>query len=137
MVVLVHIASCLMYSCTVFSCQAVKESVRTLPSVSRLDMLLVLLHHQAAPQTNFPLNVKGTPSLSQTHVSQERLDTLSLQQATTESIDKRGLLLLTRLPIRTTKKRRWSPVAVMLYFSYLSEKTLQYNQESTVFQKII
>lgn len=91
---------------------------------------------KTAPQTNFPPSARGTPSLSQTHVPRERLDALSLQQATTESNDKRSPLLLTRLPIRTTEKRRWRAEAVMSYFADLSEITLQRSQERRVVQEI-
>ncbi len=34
------------------------KRVRTLPPVAQLDLLLVLVHHQTAPHTNFPLSVR-------------------------------------------------------------------------------
>lgn len=82
-------ASCFMYWCIVFTCKAITESVWT---------LCICFGAEAGPaarpsrktegETKFSAGVKEKPLLSQTHVPQERLDTLSLQRATTESFDK-------------------------------------------------
>lgn len=72
-----------------------RELIQLIPQRSAVVRpIFAVLPGHAAPQTVFPTCVKATPSLSQTQVLQERLDTVSRQQATTESSDKTSQLPL-------------------------------------------